>query len=385
MIFILIFLEMLASTRTPEKSNFQAQTIDSTITIGYGIALGDVDGDKKPDILLADKTQFVWYRNGDWKKFVMAENLTQSDNVCIAAQDLDGDGKVEVAVGAQWNPGETKDLQKSGSVHFLKRPADPTTSWTPVELYHEVTIHRMRWIKSPNGNSYLVVLPLHGKDNVSGTGKPVNMLVFKYPELLQKESPTHIVSTDMHLTHNFDFARLKDQEKNYLYVVGKEGIGFVDPDFSSNTKLVPMKTSNSEGAGEIRLVGTGTSGIIATIEPMHGNKLVVYTGAEKSRQILDTTLSEGHALGVADILGTGTNQIVAGWRRPDKNGKVGIKIYSKNSASATQWDFQWIDENGMACEDLQVADLNGDGKLDIIASGRATHNLKIYWNIASKR
>jgi len=34
----------------------------------------------------------------------------------------------------------------------------------------------------------------------------------------------------------------------------------------------------------------------------------------------------------------------------------------------------------MACEDLKVIDLNGDGKQDIIASGRSTHNLKIYWN-----
>lgn len=34
----------------------------------------------------------------------------------------------------------------------------------------------------------------------------------------------------------------------------------------------------------------------------------------------------------------------------------------------------------MACEDLKIADLNGDGKLDIIASGRATKNLVIYWN-----
>ena len=40
----------------------------------------------------------------------------------------------------------------------------------------------------------------------------------------------------------------------------------------------------------------------------------------------------------------------------------------------------WIDENDMACEDLQVADLNGDGKVDIIAAGRNSHNLKIYWN-----
>jgi hypothetical protein len=39
-----------------------------------------------------------------------------------------------------------------------------------------------------------------------------------------------------------------------------------------------------------------------------------------------------------------------------------------------------IDPDGMACEDLQLADFNGDGKLDIVASGRATKNLKIFLN-----
>ena len=39
-----------------------------------------------------------------------------------------------------------------------------------------------------------------------------------------------------------------------------------------------------------------------------------------------------------------------------------------------------IDDNTMACEDLVLADLDGDGKLDIVASGRGTKNVKIYWN-----
>ena len=36
--------------------------------------------------------------------------------------------------------------------------------------------------------------------------------------------------------------------------------------------------------------------------------------------------------------------------------------------------------DGMASEDLKVADLDGDGWLDIIAAGRGTKNVKIYWN-----
>ncbi len=33
-----------------------------------------------------------------------------------------------------------------------------------------------------------------------------------------------------------------------------------------------------------------------------------------------------------------------------------------------------------ACEDLIVGDFNGDKKPDIVASGRATRNIEIYWN-----
>jgi hypothetical protein len=57
--------------------------------------------------------------NPDWQETPIAKNLTLRDHVCLAAGDIDGDGKVEVAAGAQWNPGETNDKAQSGAVFFF--------------------------------------------------------------------------------------------------------------------------------------------------------------------------------------------------------------------------------------------------------------------------
>jgi hypothetical protein len=35
-------------------------------------------------------------------------------------------------------------------------------------------------------------------------------------------------------------------------------------------------------------------------------------------------------------------------------------------------------------EDLTAADLDGDGRIDLIAVGRKTKNLRVYWNEGKK-
>lgn len=374
--WIIYLLLALPPVKTPE---FKEQVIDNNISIGYGMALGDVDGDKKPDIVLADKTQIVWYRNGDWKRFVIAENLTKYDNVCVAAKDVDGDGKVEIAVGAQWNPGETSNFEESGAVFYLQRPADPTQLWKPIKLQHEPTIHRMRWEQFSDGKYYLLVLPLHGVGNQGGNGAGVKLYAYPFPGNAATNWAQHLIDSSLHLTHNFDFGTA--HKGKGIYIASKEGVKFASPRLNPSGKSPLQETGITRASGEIKIgYLANKKSFITTIEPMHGTEVVLYTDDGKIRVVLADDYKEGHALGVADFTGSGGQQVVAGWRNPNGDGKVGVKIFYPTDAAGKEWTWKWVDENGMACEDIQVLDMDGDGKPDIVASGRATKNLKIYWN-----
>lgn len=365
------------------KPMFRKQVLDDKILIGYGLAIGDVDGDKKRDIILADKKQIVWYRNGDWKKTVIAENLTESDNVCVAASDLDGDGKVEIAVGAQWNPGETSDETKSGAVFYLKRTAGDQGLWQPVKLHHEPTVHRMKWMKAADGKHYLVVAPLHGRGNKQGEGRGAKILAYEFPADVNARWKVSVIDSSLHLTHNFALFPDAAGITQAIFLASKEGIRLSRPLTPATGNLQTRRNMVTEyPLGEISIGDHKKSPtFFATIEPMHGNAVVVYetTNGESTRTVLDSSLKEGHGLAAADLLSIGTDQVIAGWRQPDINGKTGMKIYSRNKGDKS-WKISWFDEGGIAVEDLQVADLNGDGRADVIASGRSTHNVVVYWN-----
>ncbi|WP_026630549.1 FG-GAP and VCBS repeat-containing protein [Dyadobacter alkalitolerans] len=385
--FLLFALTLVAAKTVAQTATFVGEVIDDKISIGYGVTSGDVDGDGKPDILLADKKEIVWYKNPGkkaekWTRYIIARDLTEQDNVCIAARDIDGDGKVEVAVGAQWNPSETKNLKQSGAVYYLSAPSDRTQLWEPVRLHHEVTIHRMQWLKKADGTFQLAVLPLHGEGNLGGEGAGVKLIAFDVPQNKTGIWGFDLVETGMHMTHNMHPMEVPGRMLG-LAVAGKEGVQvFLDGAEGlapSGTWMVPQT-----GVGEVRTGSLGKNQLFtATIEPMHGNTLVVYS--KDNRTVLTDKIKEGHALVCADFFGQGRDQVVMGWRNPNVTGETGVRIFVGSDPEGKKWQEYALDDKiKIACEDITAADLDGDGDLDILASGRSTHNVVVYWNQKKK-
>ena len=102
--------------------------------------------------------------------------------------------------------------------------------------------------------------------------------------------------------------------------------------------------------------------------------------------MIDDHLRWGHAVKFLVQGALGSPMLVAGVR-DDPNPKAGdtfterrgVRLY-RRAADGFTWERHILDDGGVAVEDLVVADLNGDGRPDIVAVGRATGNCRIYWN-----
>ena len=206
----------------------------------------------------------------------------------------------------------------------------------------------------------------------------------------------------LHVLHNFWPVPAASGKGMDILTASYEGVGLLTRDPSRRESAWTYRRigagnqdnpRGSRGASEVKQ-GRLKNGrrYIATIEPWHGHQVVVYTPPDDptklwDRHVIDDRLKWGHAVWCADLDGDGDEELIIGVRddlsqKPGE--RRGVRIYKALDGKGTKWSRHVIEDGGVAVEDLAAADLNGDGRVDLVAAGRQTHNLRIYWNEGAK-
>lgn len=391
---ILISVCVLGSFALPAKGaeppRFQAREIDPQVgAICYAVTLADVDGDKRQDIVAVTENRVVWYRNPDWKLHVIIEDQTDRDNVCIAPFDIDGDGQIDFALGAGWT--------KIGTLQWLSRGKTLDDKWEVHFIGKEGWLHRMRWGDLlRTGKPQLVISPLN-KTVADG----VRLTAFEIPAK-PATAPWKgtVLDETMNAMHNHWMGDFDGDGAADVVTASQEGIFLIRQNADKRTVKTKLGSGADDpasptgrGAGEVKVGRLSRDRrLIATVEPMHGNQVVVYTEPPSGeglwvRHVVDDTLKRGHAVGVADIDKDGADELIIG-HSDQGSGPItgpGIYIYDALDDTGARWQKHVLDNGGIATEDLILEDLDGDGWIDIVAGGRATHNVKLYLNQGGAR
>ena len=370
---------------------------------GYQAAVFDVNGDGHLDViaLSTDRNRVDWFENPTWKPRQIAAVPHPMD---VAPRDLDGNGKCELAVasGFYWD-----QPSKGGEVELFngKAPND-TNLWSSTPLARQPVAHRLRWGKLMGGDEVqLIQAPILGAESEYQPNgpKPFNGQVHISPSHLWAyrvpkdftQTPWQILEIDnsLHLLHGIYVGALEPGKADSVLTASMEGIYRFDfAPQSPGKHWLKQQIAQGEqlpagqpsGASEVVAGRLGANRpFIASVEPWHGELLVVYTpspdGGLWQRQVIDTSLREGHALLAVDLDRDGRDEIVAGWR----GGNGGVAVYCATDNAGKHWEKEIVDQN-IQVECLVAADINADGLVDLVANSGRHSNLLVWYEQQKK-
>ncbi|MGE3510247.1 MAG: FG-GAP repeat domain-containing protein [Vicinamibacterales bacterium] len=358
---------------------FREHVVAQQVPSGYQVIPVDMNRDGRLDLVglgTAKQMDLNWYESPSWTPHLITNQLTSLINA--AAHDIDGDGIPELAVQHGFS---TAIKTSRGGVSLLTHGPTPDAPWSIHEIDTLPTSHRIRWMVAERDRTILVNAPLLGQSADATDAHAPNRIVF-YEGPDWKRRPLGEVDGLLHgiqPTNQPPFAR---GPADVLLSAGFTGV--VQHEWRKGRWRSTLLTGGSpaawpkSGSSDVAVGRHGRTPLIVTLEPWHGNEVVVYRREKRSwiRQVLDDQLTDAHALVTGDFDGSGRSAIVAG----ERQGQRSVRLYWPPSRLGEPWTAQVLDAalNASGCS---VADINSDGRLDIVCIGSAQPGLKWYENV----
>ena len=367
---------------------------------GYQVAVADVNGDGRLDILAlsSGKSIVEWYENPTWKPHPITTATER--NISLAPLFHPGFPARGLALASDF---ALDDSTHGGSLWWAEPDGGWDREWRLRPLGKIPTSHRLRWANlDGRGLLRLVDAPLLGFGAAAPDYKvPAPLTWFEMPEIYRRghasaaEAPplewaSHRIDNSLTVVHGLNVLDWDGDGRDEILTASFEGVhlfhsaGYGAELTWTRTHLGAgdQQSGPKRGSSEIGVGQVAGRRFMATVEAWHGDQVVVYSEASPGdlwpRHVIDPNFHEGHALACADLDGDGNDEIIAGFRGPGTS----LYVYYAADNSGLHWERQLLDAE-MAASGLTIADVNGDGRKDIVAIGSSTGNVKWYENVSA--
>jgi gliding motility-associated-like protein len=369
-------------TFTPNKgsiviTDFAAKIDNTTGTSPFTVVIGDIDGDGKPDMAVSNAgvaTVSVFLNTGSSgsPSFAAKADFTVGTNArSLAIGDLDGDGKLDLAVG-NYNTNTVSILRNTSSLGAISFAAkvDLTTGTNPYSVaIGDIDGDGRLDIVSANYTSSTVSVFLN-------TGSSGAIAFATKSDFVTGTNPQSVAIGDLDGDGKPDVAVANNGATTVSVLRNTSNantLSFdakIDATIGSGARSIAI--GDIDGDGKLDIAASNyTSNTISVLRNTSSSGSVSFAA-----KVDLTTASQPTTVAIGDLDGDGKPDLAV-----SNNGASTISVFRNTGSSGTVTFATKVDlASGGAPQSVAIGDLDGDGKLDLASANFSSATASVIRN-----